>query len=157
LFPRVTVIVHDGGAGTTAYALRAGVPTIITPVFADQWDFSYFLRKSGVGIGFDKQFHNIESSELGDAIRIAASDTEMRKQARLLGEKLRTEQGVSQAIAELERFWEEICVTGAFHHLFPGEQAEKILTDSIWVRSALAVAGIAILTLAVGSMRSKSS
>lgn len=48
LFPRMAIIVHHGGAGTTAAALRAGVPSIITPVFADQWDLRYFLRKTGV-------------------------------------------------------------------------------------------------------------
>src|SRR4051794_4560574 len=35
LFPQMAAVVHHGGAGTTAAALRAGVPAIITPLFAD--------------------------------------------------------------------------------------------------------------------------
>ncbi|MDH3570301.1 MAG: glycosyltransferase, partial [Gemmatimonadota bacterium] len=36
LFPRMAAVVHHGGAGTTAAGLRAGVPSILTPFFADQ-------------------------------------------------------------------------------------------------------------------------
>ena len=31
LFPRVAAVVHHGGAGTTAAALRAGIPSIFVP------------------------------------------------------------------------------------------------------------------------------
>merc|ERR550525_815337 len=37
LFPRCSCTVHHGGSGTTAAALRAGRPTIITPCFVDQF------------------------------------------------------------------------------------------------------------------------
>ena len=36
LFPRVAAVVHHAGAGTTAAALRAGVPAVPVPVLADQ-------------------------------------------------------------------------------------------------------------------------
>ena len=36
LFPRMAAVVHHGGVGTTAAGLAAGVPSIITPFFADQ-------------------------------------------------------------------------------------------------------------------------
>eukprot|EP00966_Prymnesium_polylepis_P073677 1710220-Prymnesium_polylepis.1 len=35
LFPRCKIVVHHGGAGTTAAGWRAGVPSVITPCFAD--------------------------------------------------------------------------------------------------------------------------
>jgi UDP:flavonoid glycosyltransferase YjiC (YdhE family) len=38
LFPRAEVIVHQGGVGTLAQALRGGRPQLIVPFFADQWD-----------------------------------------------------------------------------------------------------------------------
>ena len=37
LFPRCSCVVHHGGLGTTQAALRAGVPSVITPVFGDQF------------------------------------------------------------------------------------------------------------------------
>ncbi|MEU6089360.1 glycosyltransferase [Streptomyces sp. NPDC047085] len=36
LFPRLAAVVHHAGAGTTAAALRAGVPSVAVPVTADQ-------------------------------------------------------------------------------------------------------------------------
>jgi UDP:flavonoid glycosyltransferase YjiC (YdhE family) len=36
LFPRVAAVVHHGGAGTTAAALRAGVPAVVVPFGVDQ-------------------------------------------------------------------------------------------------------------------------
>jgi sterol 3beta-glucosyltransferase len=36
LFPRVSVVIHHGGVGTTATGLRHGRPTVIVPFFADQ-------------------------------------------------------------------------------------------------------------------------
>lgn len=44
--------VHHGGAGTSTAALRGGVPTIVTPVFRDQYDFSFVVQKLGIGVGF---------------------------------------------------------------------------------------------------------
>jgi hypothetical protein len=148
LFPRVAVVVHHGGAGTTTAALRAGVPSIITPVFGDQWDFSFFLRKSGVGIGFDKQFQKIESKELADAILKASSDSEMQLRAHTLGQKLRAEDGVGLAVKEVERFWEEFCITGRFHSAFPGKPLAKKRVNSAWLRYAAVIGGV---ILAVGS------
>ena len=37
LFPRVAAVVHHGGAGTTAAALRAGIPSVVVPLVGDQF------------------------------------------------------------------------------------------------------------------------
>lgn len=36
LFPRTAAVIHHGGAGTVAEVLRAGVPSVVLPCFADQ-------------------------------------------------------------------------------------------------------------------------
>jgi len=38
LLPRVAALVHHGGIGTTAEALRAGVPQVVVPLAFDQFD-----------------------------------------------------------------------------------------------------------------------
>src|SRR5262249_31774015 len=38
LLPRAAALVHHGGIGTTAEALRAGVPQVIVPLAYDQFD-----------------------------------------------------------------------------------------------------------------------
>jgi len=48
LLPRLTAFVHHGGIGSTAQALRAGVPQLIRPVAFDQFDNSARAVRIGV-------------------------------------------------------------------------------------------------------------
>jgi len=48
LLPRCAALVHHGGIGTTAQALRAGVPQIIMPMSHDQFDNAAICRRLGV-------------------------------------------------------------------------------------------------------------
>jgi UDP:flavonoid glycosyltransferase YjiC (YdhE family) len=48
LFPRCRVIVHHGGMGTTAQALRAARPQLVVPFYADQPDNAARLVRLGV-------------------------------------------------------------------------------------------------------------
>ena len=45
LLPHASVVVHSGGAGTTAQALLAGVPTLIVPFAFDQFDNAAHARR----------------------------------------------------------------------------------------------------------------
>ena len=49
LFPRVTAVVHHGGAGTTAAGIRAGVPSIVIPFHGDQPFWAKRVAELGVG------------------------------------------------------------------------------------------------------------
>ena len=48
LFPRTSAIVHQGGVGTTAQALRSGKPMIVMPYSHDQPDNARRVRRLGV-------------------------------------------------------------------------------------------------------------
>ena len=48
LFPRAAAVVHQGGVGTTAQALRAGVPMLVVPFAHDQPDNAARVRRLGV-------------------------------------------------------------------------------------------------------------
>lgn len=48
LFPRAAAVIHHGGIGTLAQALRAGVPQLVTPVLGDQFDNAERLRELGL-------------------------------------------------------------------------------------------------------------
>ena len=48
LFPYASAVVHHGGVGTCAQALRAGIPQLLTPFGMDQPDNSARLKKFGV-------------------------------------------------------------------------------------------------------------
>ena len=48
LLPRCAALVHHGGIGTTAQALRSGVPQLIMPMSHDQFDNAAICRRLGV-------------------------------------------------------------------------------------------------------------
>jgi UDP:flavonoid glycosyltransferase YjiC (YdhE family) len=48
LFPRTAVVVHHGGSGTAAQALRAGVPQVILPLILDQFHHAHRLYVAGL-------------------------------------------------------------------------------------------------------------
>ena len=66
----MSAVVHHGGAGTTNASLRSGSPTIVTPIFFDQFDHAYLVSKLGVGVGFSKHFKDISKSDLAESITV---------------------------------------------------------------------------------------
>jgi len=48
LFPRMAAVVHHGGSGTTANALRAGVPQLVVPLILDQYHHAHRLWLAGL-------------------------------------------------------------------------------------------------------------
>jgi hypothetical protein len=50
LLGRVGVVVSHGGAGTLLGTAAAGVPQVVTPVFADQWENGAAVEASGAGL-----------------------------------------------------------------------------------------------------------
>jgi UDP:flavonoid glycosyltransferase YjiC (YdhE family) len=107
LFPRVAAVVHHGGAGTTAAGLRAGVPTIVTPVGGDQPFWGARVARLGAGPPPIPP-RELTAARLAAAIRTATADVGMRRRAAALGERIRAEDGVGGAVAAFEQH-----ITGA--------------------------------------------
>ncbi|MDZ4768971.1 MAG: glycosyltransferase [Chloroflexota bacterium] len=102
LFPRMAAVVHHGGAGTTAAGMRAGVPSIIVPFFGDQPFWGQRAAQLGVGpVPTAKK--RLTAEKLAHSITQAVNDNVMRQRAADLGEKIRLENGVSQAASLLEK------------------------------------------------------
>ncbi|WP_114854995.1 glycosyltransferase [Brachybacterium sp. YJGR34] len=102
LFPRVAAAVHHGGAGTTAAGLRAGVPTVVTPVSGDQP--SWGRRVAELGAGPDPiPIKQVDADRLTTAIETATTDGAMSDRARELGALLRAEDGVGRTVELFEQ------------------------------------------------------
>jgi sterol 3beta-glucosyltransferase len=103
LFPRMAAVVHHGGAGTTAAGLRAGKPTIVVPFFADQpfWG----SRVHGIGAG-PKPIprRRLTAQSLAAAMREATGSQDMIAAASQIGERIRSEDGVANAVSLIERY-----------------------------------------------------
>ncbi|NTW29119.1 MAG: glycosyltransferase family 1 protein [Coriobacteriia bacterium] len=105
LFSRMTAIVHHGGAGTTAAALSAGVPSIVTPVMGDQAFWAGCV--SGLGVGPKAvPRRKLTVERLSRAIEAAVSDSAMRARSANLGEQIRAEDGITKAVDLIERRFE---------------------------------------------------
>jgi UDP:flavonoid glycosyltransferase YjiC (YdhE family) len=105
LFPRVAAVVHHGGAGTTAAGLRAGVPSIVIPVFGDQPFWGHRVAELGVGTDPIPR-KQLTAERLAEAIQKVVSNQAMRQRATTLGAKIQAEDGVASAVAivhELEK------------------------------------------------------
>merc|ERR1719309_439445 len=113
LFPRCAVTVHHGGAGTTAAALRAGVPTVITPCGLDQPGIARRVQASGCGLALE-HFPKVTPETLATALSQCAADEKMQARFRIMGELLHDEDGVGNTVKELERFLREEVTTGVW-------------------------------------------
>lgn len=102
LFPRMAAAVHHGGAGTTAAAVRAGIPSVIVPFFGDQPFWARCLQREGAAPPIVDR-RSMRADTLLAAID-AALNPSMRKAAASLGTKVRAEDGVTEAIVCL-RNW----------------------------------------------------
>lgn len=102
LFPRVAAIVHHGGAGTTGAALRAGVPSIVVPFTMDQPFWGARVATLGAGTPPIPR-KRLTREALAAALRRAVSDEGLRARAAALGDAIRAEDGVREAVAHFAR------------------------------------------------------
>ncbi len=101
LFPRTAAVIHHGGSGTSHSATRAGAPSIVTPFAGDQFFWAERLRLAGVApAAVDGRRPKGEA--FARALDFAAS-AQARARARTLGERMRAEDGVTNAVAAIER------------------------------------------------------
>jgi sterol 3beta-glucosyltransferase len=106
LFPRMAAVVHHGGAGTTAAGLRAGVPSIIVPFSADQPFWARRVADLGVGTQPIPR-KQLTAERLAQAIQQAVSDETMRRKASALGENIRAENGIANAVGMVSRLMQQ--------------------------------------------------
>jgi len=95
LFPRAAAIVHHGGIGTLAQALRSGRPQLIVPYFADQLDNAARTARLGVGrISSPRRYNGASASRDLDRL---LDDAGYLARAREVAESLAGEDGAARA------------------------------------------------------------
>lgn len=101
LFPRMAAIVHHGGAGTTAAAIRAGKPQVIVPFFGDQPFWGKIMAQHGVAPDPIAQ-KSLTADNLAEALRRVTGDPAMAQAAEALGAGVRQEDGLKRAVEVIE-------------------------------------------------------
>jgi UDP:flavonoid glycosyltransferase YjiC (YdhE family) len=99
LFRYASVVIHHGGAGTTASVLHAGVPQIVIPHIGDQWFFASEVRRLGVGLEVKRKKW---PEDLPRAVRAVGKSAKMKRRAADVAARLREEDGPARAVSALE-------------------------------------------------------
>ncbi len=97
LFPRMGMIIHHGGSGTTAASLRSGVPSCAVPFLFDQYYWGKRIAALGVGPA-PIRFGKLKTARLTKAILEGLNNQDIRQKAQKLGQQIRLEDGVKSAV-----------------------------------------------------------
>lgn len=101
LFARTKLVIHHGGAGTLAEALRSGRPQVVVPFGNDQFDNAWRIERLGVGTSVPRV--RLTASRLRAAI-VAALEPKIEAAARDLAAVLSAERDGGEVLADdLER------------------------------------------------------
>jgi UDP:flavonoid glycosyltransferase YjiC (YdhE family) len=103
LFPRALAIVHQGGVGTTAQAMRAGLPMLVMPYAHDQPDNAARMVRLGIGRTISRRHYTASRAvrELEQLLSPRYGEC-----ARLVGQRLQQEDGATAAVDALEKLLE---------------------------------------------------
>lgn len=97
LFPRAAGIVHQGGIGTTAQALRSGRPMLIMPYSHDQPDNAARAERLGIARTIARNDYTAEKAA-AELKRLLDDDPRYTKRAAEVGRQIQAENGVKSSV-----------------------------------------------------------
>jgi rhamnosyltransferase subunit B len=100
LLPRAMVLVHHGGIGTTAEALRAGTPQLVVPLAHDQFDNA--ARVAALGVAFRARAPRLNGVRLARALQQLLGDRELVPHCRKISRRFALGQGLQGLRLRLE-------------------------------------------------------
>jgi rhamnosyltransferase subunit B len=104
LFPRASLVVHQGGVGTTAQCLRAGRPMLIMPYSHDQPDNARRMRRMGVARVIQRSSY--KPWRVARRVRAMLAEPEYIERAKEVAGQVAEEDGVKTACDALEALHE---------------------------------------------------
>jgi rhamnosyltransferase subunit B len=100
LLRRAAVLIHHGGIGTTAEALRAGVPQLVTPFAWDQFDNGARIAALGAGLTIPAQ--RLRPRKLARHLQALAASDAIRVRCAQLAENLSAPRDATALCEEME-------------------------------------------------------
>lgn len=101
IFPSACAIVHQGGVGTTAQAMRAGRPMIVMPFAHDQFDNA--SRVVRLGLAREVSRRRLTPALLARELHLLLNDSRPADIAREIALRIRAENGVATAVDAMTR------------------------------------------------------
>jgi sterol 3beta-glucosyltransferase len=93
----MAMVIHHGGSGTTASGLRSGIPSCVVSFVFDQ----FYWGERIADLGVDPKpirYKELTVERLLKAICLGVGNSQMRKKAVELGQKIRTDNGFENAL-----------------------------------------------------------
>jgi len=106
LFPRMAMVIHHGGSGTTSFGLRAGIPSCAIPFVFDQFFWGKRIAELGVGPS-SIPYKALSVERLKGVILAGTGDSLMRQRAFELGRKIQRENGIENGVRLIEQILQE--------------------------------------------------
>ncbi|HYW72949.1 MAG TPA: glycosyltransferase [Pyrinomonadaceae bacterium] len=100
VMPRASVIVHQGGVGTTGQGLRSGRPVLVVPHAHDQFDNGHRVARLGCGRVLPRPRYNAGTAT--SELRLLLENPDYAKSAARVAEVVGAEQGTVAAVDEIE-------------------------------------------------------
>lgn len=100
IFPHACAIVHQGGVGTTAQALRAGRPTLVMPYSHDQPDNAARVERLGTSRTISRKQYS--ASRVAKELRELLDNPSYTAKAAEIGRIVQAEDGVGVACDAIE-------------------------------------------------------
>ncbi|HLO75121.1 MAG TPA: glycosyltransferase [Magnetospirillum sp.] len=100
LFDRASVVVHQGGIGTLAQAMRALRPMLVVPFGFDQFDNGQRIERLGLGRTLLRTHYSVEKAL--PVIRDLLTRPEYRQRAETIGREMAREDGTARAADMVE-------------------------------------------------------
>ncbi len=101
VFPRASVIVHQGGSGTTGQALRAGRPMLFVPYGWDQPDNALRVERLGAGLSLARKRYSAETAM--PMLDRLLTETHFASRAASLADEIKLQRGVDDACDAVEK------------------------------------------------------
>jgi rhamnosyltransferase subunit B len=103
LFSRASMVVHQGGVGTTAQCLRAGKPMLIMPYSHDQPDNARRMRRLKVARSIQRARYT--PARVAGALQAMLAEPAYAERAKQVAEQLSQEDGLRTACDALEALY----------------------------------------------------
>jgi rhamnosyltransferase subunit B len=100
VLPRAAAVVHQGGVGTTAQALRAGVPQLVVPYAFDQPDNAARIERLGLGRSIARRQYSAKRAAL--LLDELVGRSRYAQRAADVARLIRAERGVAAACDAIE-------------------------------------------------------
>ncbi len=101
VFARAAAVVHQGGVGTVAQALRVGVPSLVVPFFGDQPENAARIARIGAGRVLARNAYT--GSRAAGALNQLPNDGAVVRRAKSDAEIIASERGADVACDALAR------------------------------------------------------